>query len=116
MKKPLTACVAMVLFTTLALARDMLDENTHEYTPYGIAIVLVAAAQVNEMNCSMKGQISLALAKVARMGLPIDLNDKEDYSAVVFQSTQMLIEARKIGSTEWCKAKSANIDAMLRAD
>jgi hypothetical protein len=89
---------------------------THEYTPYGIAISLVAAAQVNEMNCKMKGQISLALAKVKRLGVPIDLDDKEDYSAVLFQATQIMAAARKEGSTSWCKARSANMDAFLRSD
>jgi hypothetical protein len=87
-----------------------------EYTPYGIAISLVAAAQVNEMNCKMKGQISLALAKVKRLGVPIDLDDKEDYSAVLFQATQIMAAARKEGSTSWCKARSANMDAFLRSD
>ena len=116
MQKPLMVSVAVMLLAAPAVARDLLDEKTHEYTPYGLAISLVAAAQVNEMNCNMKGQISLALAKVKRLGVPIDLDDKEDFSAVLFQATQILAAMRKEGSTSWCKARSADMDAFLKSD
>ncbi|WFU52273.1 hypothetical protein QA639_21430 [Bradyrhizobium pachyrhizi] len=116
MKKPLTVLVAVMLQAVPAIARDMLDEKTHEYTPYGIAISLVAAAQVNEMSCKMKGQISLALAKLKRRGITIDLNDKEDFADVLFQATQIMTEVRKEGAASWCKARSAKMDEFLRSD
>jgi hypothetical protein len=84
------------------------------HSPFSPAAL--GAIQVNEMNCKMKGQISLALAKVKRLGVPIDLDDKEDYSAVLFQATQIMAAMRKEGSTSWCKARSANMDAFLRSD
>ena len=115
MKMLLTGLIAGMLWALPAHARDMLDEKTHEYTPYGVAIVLIATAQASEMNCNTAGQISLALAKAKRMGIAIDLNDKEDYSAVVFQATQIISAARKEGIASWCKAKASTMDTFLRS-
>jgi hypothetical protein len=67
--------LALALQSVPALARDMIDEKG-EYTPYGIAIAMIASAQ---MRCGKKGQIDLAIAKARNAGVPIDVNDKEDY-------------------------------------
>jgi hypothetical protein len=72
----------------------MIDEKTH--TPYGLAIAMIAGAQVSDMHCNKKGQIDLAIAKAQRLGVPIDVNDKEDFAAVLFKPR---IERRK--SRRW---------------
>jgi hypothetical protein len=113
-RSTLMACLAVVLQSMPALARDMIDEKKHEYTTYGIATVLIASAQVSEMRCKTKGQITLALAKAKRLGAPIDLNDKGDYAAVLFQATRLLSQLQKDGVAVWCKTKSANLDQFLR--
>jgi hypothetical protein len=99
MKKPLMLLVAVMLQSVPALARDMIDEKTHEYTPYGLAIAIIAGAQVSEMRCNRKGQMDLAVAKVQRLGITIDLNEKEDYAAVLFQATQIMTNLQKEGAT-----------------
>jgi hypothetical protein len=60
----------------------MIDEKT----PYGLSIAMIAGAQVSEMRCNKKGQIDLAIAKAQRLGVPIDVNDKEDFAAVLLQA------------------------------
>ena len=44
---------------------------------------MIAGAQVMEMQCGYKDQIAAALAKADRLGMPFDLNRKENYSDVV---------------------------------
>lgn len=114
MTKTMMVLVAVMLQAAPALARDMLDEKTHEYTPYGVAIALIAAAQINEMSCHKEGQMALALAKVNRMGMEIDLNTKEDYSAVLFQAQRIMEKAKKEGEAKWCAARSDQMDQFLR--
>jgi hypothetical protein len=113
MKKPLMLLV-VVMLSGPALARDMIDEKTHDYTPYGLAIAMVAGAQVNEMRCNKKGQIDLAIAKAQRLGVPIDVNDKEDFAYVLFQATDILKRLNKEGVTSWCKKHSALIEQLLK--
>jgi hypothetical protein len=115
MKKLLTVLMAVALQATPALARDMMDEATHEYTPYGFAIVLIANAQVSEMRCGTKGQMELAFAKARSFGVQIDANDKEDYAAILFSATEILGNLKKEGAPAWCKAKAAKLDKLLRA-
>ena len=91
----------------------MIDEKTHDYTPYGLAIAMVAGAQVNEMRCNKKGQIDLAIAKAQRMGVPIDVNDKEDFAAVLFQATEIMAQVKSEGTTVWCK-RSAALERILK--
>jgi hypothetical protein len=113
MKKPLTALVVVMLQSGPALARDMVDETTHELTPYGVVISMIAGAQVGEMSCNRKGQISLAVAKAQRLGVPIDINGKEDYAAIVFRASQILTQARKEGVASCCK-KSEGLEQFLK--
>jgi hypothetical protein len=98
-----------------ARARDMIDEKTHEYTPYGLVITMVAGAQVSEMKCNQKGQIDLAIAKAGRLGVPINVNDKEDFSAVLFQATEIMTQAKKQGLSAWCNAKRGEDRTTLKS-
>jgi hypothetical protein len=112
--KPLMLFVVAMLQSVPALAREIIDEKTHEYTPYGYAITVVAAAQVREMRCDKKGLIDLAIAKALRSGVSIDLNDKEDFSAVLFQVTEILTgHLKDDGVIIWCK-NSAVLDQFLK--
>jgi hypothetical protein len=112
MKKPLMVLVAVMLQVMAAFARDMVDDKG-EYTPYGIAITLIASAQVSEMRCGKKGQIDLAIAKARNAGVPIDVNDKEDYASILFMGTEILGRLKKEGPAEWCK-KAAGLEQILR--
>jgi hypothetical protein len=114
LQKLLIVLSAIVLQATPTLARDMIDEKTNELTPYGLAIVLIASAQVSEMRCGTKGQMDLAFAKARSFGVQIDADDKEDYSAILFQATEILADLKKNGAASWCKAKAANLDQLLR--
>ncbi len=65
------------------------------------------------MRCGKKGLIDLAIAKAQRSGVSIDLNDKEDFSAVLFQVTEILMgHLKEDGVTTWCK-NSAVLDQFL---
>lgn len=109
-----------VLFLSVCLSgpaaaqQELIDTKTGEYTQRGVVALLIAAAQVTEMNCGMKGQITAALAKASRLGVPFDLNQKEDYSDVVFLATQMLTRLRAEGSTAWCKEKAPDFAKLLQ--
>jgi hypothetical protein len=115
MKKLLTGLMVVALQATPALARDMLDEATNELTPYGLAIVLIANAQISEMRCGTKGQMDLAFAKARSFGVQIDANDKEDYAAILMSASDILTNLKKEGAPAWCKAKAAKLDKFLRA-
>jgi hypothetical protein len=58
----------------------LMDEKTHEFTNRGVVVFLVAAAQVSEMRCGLKGQIAKALGAAEIMGT-----------------------AKKTGWDQWCK-------------
>ena len=95
MKKTLTILVALLLQAVPVMAQqELMDAKTGEYTPRGLAASLIALAQVSEMRCGLKGQITAALAKADRLGIPFDLNDKVDYSDVVFLATELLRRTR----------------------
>jgi hypothetical protein len=113
--KPLMLLLALMLQLAPALARDMIDEKTNEYTPYGLSIAMIAAAQVSEMKCNKKGQIDLAIAKAARLGVPIDVNDKEDYSAILLFATDVLGRAKKQGLPAWCNDNAAKIEQIIKS-
>jgi hypothetical protein len=110
--KKLMLFVAVMLQSIPTLARDLIDEKTHEYTPYGLVISMVAGAMVSEMNCNKKGQIDLAIAKAQRLGVPIDVNDKEDYASILFFATDIKSRLQKEGAASWCK--SAGLEKLLK--
>ena len=67
------------------------------------------------MRCGLKGQITAALAKAERMGVPFDLNVKEDYSDVLFLTTELLSGLKKNdGVTTWCKDKVPSLVKLLK--
>jgi hypothetical protein len=97
-----------------AAQQELMDPKTGEYTQYGVVASLIAGAQVTEMRCGMKGQITAALAKANRLGVPFDLNQKEDYSAVVFLATQMITRIGSEGFTVWCRDNAPNFAKLLQ--
>jgi hypothetical protein len=112
MKKAAAIFVAIMLQAAPVMAqedKELIDEKTGEYTPRGVVASLIASAQVVEMRCGHKNQITAALAKAKRLGVPFDLNDKQDYSAVVFLATQILTRLGKDGVEPWCKDKAPNV-------
>jgi hypothetical protein len=107
MKKVLIILVALLSQVVPAVAQhELIDPKTREYTPRGIVASMIAGAQVSEMRCGTKGQITAALAKASRLGMPFNLNDKEDYSDVVFLASQLLTGLGSDGVTAWCKDKA----------
>ena len=80
---------------------DLIDKNG-EYTGRGIAFATVAAAQVAEMRCGAKGWITVAIQKFEKLGVHIDLNEKQDYSDELYFATDILKKANKIGVSQWC--------------
>jgi hypothetical protein len=94
--------------------KSLIDTTTGEYTAYGLAISLIASAEVSEIHCGLKGQIAAALNKAGRLGTPIDLDDKENYSAVVFMASQMMGNIKKAGVAAWCKDKAPNLVRFLQ--
>jgi hypothetical protein len=99
---------------TASAQLELVDPKTHEATPRGVIASMIAGAQVMEMRCGMKGQITAALGKANRLGMPFDLNRKEDYSDVVFLASQMLDRIGADGFAAWCKDKAPNVAKFLR--
>ena len=91
-----------------------MDPKTGEYTPRGLIACVIASAQVSEMQCGKKGMISAALAKANRMGVPFDLNAKEDYSDVLFLGAELITMLRKENNIAgWCKDKVPGLVKLL---
>jgi hypothetical protein len=115
MEKMFKILTLLVSLTVPAVAQqDLMDPKTGEYTQYGVVASLIAGAQVTEMRCGMKGQITAALAKANRLGVPFDLNQKDDYYAVVFLATQMMTRIGADGFTVWCRDNAPNFVKMLQ--
>ena len=109
--------VVAIVSWTPALAgepRDMVDAKG-AWTEYGIAISLVAAAQVSEMRCGKKDWISAAITKVGQMGIKIDVNDKYDYASIVGQASDILSKAQSTGITRWCATTTEKIGSLIGA-
>jgi hypothetical protein len=81
----------------------LMHEKTHEFTHRGVVVFLVVAAQVSEMRCGLKGQIAKALGAADSVNMHLDLNDKNDYSDVLFLATEIMGTAKKTGWDQWCK-------------
>jgi hypothetical protein len=94
---------------------DLIDPKTHEYTPRGVIASIIAGAEVMEIRCGYKDQITAALGKANRLGMPLDLNRKEDYSDVVYFATEIIQRIdRKEGFAAWCKDKAPNMAKFLK--
>jgi hypothetical protein len=97
--------LAVVVFVGLVSTNShaqLMDEKTHQLTDRGAVVSMVAIAQVAEMNCGLKGQIAKALTAADRMNMHLDLNDKSDFSDVLFFATEILGNAKKTGLDTWC--------------
>jgi hypothetical protein len=81
--------VSAVSATSAAPPRD---ENTHEVTNSGAIVPMVASAQVSEMRCGL--QITKALSFADSVNIHLDLNDKNDYSDVLFFATEIIGNAK----------------------
>src|SRR5258708_4763054 len=115
MKKTLKVLIVFVSLTVPAAAQqDLVDPKTGEYTPHGVVASMIAGAQVTEMRCGIKGQITAALAKANRLGVPFDLNQKEDFSDVLFLATQLLTRIGGEGLAAWCRDKAPNLAKFLQ--
>lgn len=116
MKRVLLVFVFALSAPVTATAQlELIDPKTNEYTPRGVIASMIAGAQVMEMKCGYKDQITTALGKANRLGVPFDLNRKEDYSDVVFFATEII---QRIGSKDgfaaWCKDKAPNVAKFLK--
>jgi hypothetical protein len=95
--------ICMVSAATAAEPGDLMDEKTNELTNRGLLASMIGAAEVSELRCGLKGQIDAALRKADRMAMHFDLNDKVDYSDVLFFATSIMGCAKKTGWDKWCK-------------
>jgi hypothetical protein len=93
-------------------SKDIVDSKG-EYTNRGIAIATVAGAQVAEMRCGERGWIAAAIQKFDRMGLHVDVNDKEDYSNILFAASDILKKVDKIGASKWCKDTAPQLGKLI---
>ena len=115
-KALLIAAGTLIAFGAAAQEKEpLLDEKTKELTHRGLAIQFVAAAQVLEMRCGLKGEISTAIANVAEMGVVVDPNEKEDYSDIVFMATNVLTQVDRMGASVWCKNQGQKLAQFLAA-
>ena len=117
MKKAASILLTLTLQAQPAMAQEyqgLIDEKTGEYTLRALVAMVIASAQVVEMRCGYKNQITAALAKANRLGMPFDLNKKEDYADVVFLASHILTELGKDGVGPWCKDKAQNVVKFLQ--
>jgi hypothetical protein len=98
------AILVLVGAVSTTSAGQLMDENTHELTNRGAIVSMVASAQVSEMRCGLKGQITKALSFADSVNIHLDLNDKNDYSDVLFFATEIIGTAKKTGWDNWCKS------------
>jgi hypothetical protein len=106
MRALIAATIMMFSMASASVAGpgDLMDEKTHEWTDRGIVANLIAAAEVSELRCGLKGQIDAAVRVVRQAGKQFDLNDKSDFSDVTFLATEIMTKAKKDGFEKWCKS------------
>jgi hypothetical protein len=102
------AIIAAIILLTVASPSvaeqgDLMNEKTNEWTDRGIVANLIAAAEVSELRCGLKGQIDAAMRAVRAAGRNFDLNDKNDFSDVTFLATEIMTKAKVGGFETWCK-------------
>jgi hypothetical protein len=74
---------------------DLMDEKTGKWTDRGLVASAIAAAQVSEMRCGLKRQISAALRTADKTNMHFDLNDKVDFSDVIFPASNLMESVKK---------------------
>ncbi|WLA39483.1 hypothetical protein QNJ95_42710 [Bradyrhizobium elkanii] len=82
---------------------DLMDEKTHQLTDRGAIALMIGGAEVSELRCGLKGQISAAIRKADRLGLHFDLNNKVDFSDVLFFATNITSGVKQDGWGAWCQ-------------
>jgi hypothetical protein len=82
-------------------------------TNRALAIATVATAQVIEMRCQRTGWIAATIKKFDGMGVHVDVNEKQDYAAILYFATNILEKADKVGSLRWCKASVPGLASVL---
>jgi hypothetical protein len=104
MRAKIAATLAVcIVSAAVAEPGDLMDEKTNQLTNRGAMASMIGAAEVSELRCGLKGQIAAALRKADQMDMHFDLNDKVDYSDVLFFATNIMGNAKKDGWDKWCK-------------
>ena len=98
--------MAAVFLVSAAVAGEpggLVDNKTNQLTKRGITASLIAAAQLSEKQCGLKGQIACALRKADQEGVHFDLNDKVDSADVATFVTRITNNTSKDGIAKWCQ-------------
>lgn len=114
----ITATLTVCMVTAAAAqSSDLMDEKTGKWTNRGLIANTIAAAQVSEMRCGLKGQITAALRKADAVNMHFDLNDKVDFSDVLFLASSLIGSVNKSGSgwDAWCKKYRTNFPKLLNS-
>ena len=98
-----TLAVFMVSAAVAGEPGGLVDKKTNQLTKRGITATLIAAAQLSEKQCGLKGQIAGALRKADQEGVHFDLNDKVDSADVGTFATSITNNASKDGFAKWCQ-------------
>lgn len=86
-----------------ASAGNLIDDKTAKWTDRGVIANTIATAQVTEMRCGLRGQITAALRKADEVNMHFDLNNQIDASDVIVVGTNILARVGKSGWDAWCK-------------
>lgn len=98
-----TLAVYMVSAAVAGEPGGLVDKKTNRLTKRGITASIIAAAQVSEMQCGLKGQIAGALRKADQEGMHFDLKDKADYADVGSFATSIMNNTKKDDFAKWCQ-------------
>jgi hypothetical protein len=119
MRRAGIAATFTVYMVTAAVGQssDLMDERTGKWTDRGLVANTIAAAQVSEMRCGLKGQISAALRKADEANMHFNLNDKVDFSDVLFLASNIMGSVNKPGSgwDAWCKKYRESFSKLINS-
>jgi hypothetical protein len=106
MRAQIAATLAVFLLSAAAAgeAGGLVDEKTNQLTKRGQVASIIAAGQISEMQCGLKGQIAAALRFADVLGVPFDLHDRVDYADVLIIATTIMDSAKKDGFAKWCQS------------
>ena len=84
---------------------DVLDKDTNELTKRGQVAFDVAVAQISEMRCGQRGQVSAVLQKARESEVFFDPQDRNDYLATQFFVDHIMSNMDATGGhwNNWCK-------------
>lgn len=72
-----------------ASAGNLIDDKTAKWTDRGVIANTIAAAQVAEMRCGLRGKITAVLRKADEVNMHFDLNNQIDASDVIVVGTNI---------------------------